>query len=149
MSRMGSHVFFNGMALGETNQINIEEGKTLVVKYLGLGDRNEDGTRTVLFELNGMRREIAVPDPQAETSAEQVRLADPQDKAHVGAPMPGMVSRVLVKEGDVVEQNQVLLIIEAMKMETSVVARMAGRVDKLLAAENTAVKAGELLAVIK
>lgn len=48
-----------------------------------------------------------------------------------------------------VEQNQVLLIIEAMKMETSVVARMAGRVDKLLAAENTAVKAGELLAVIK
>ena len=45
MSRMGSHVFFNGMALGETNQINIEEGKTLVVKYLGLGDRNEDGTR--------------------------------------------------------------------------------------------------------
>lgn len=149
MSRMGSHVFFNGMALGETNQINIEEGKTLVVKYLGLGDRNEDGTRTVLFELNGMRREIAVPDPQAETSAEQVRLADPQDKAQVGAPMPGMVSRVLVKEGDVVEQNQVLLIIEAMKMETSVVARMAGRVDKLLAAENTAVKAGELLAVIK
>ena len=149
MSRMGSHVFFNGMALGETNQINIEEGKTLVVKYLGLGDRNEDGTRTVLFELNGMRREIAVPDPQAETSAEQVRLADPQDKAQVGAPMPGMVSRVLVNEGDVVEQNQVLLIIEAMKMETSVVARMAGRVDKLLAAENTAVKAGELLAVIK
>ena len=149
MSRMGSHVFFNGMALGETNQINIEEGKTLVVKYLGLGDRNEDGTRTVLFELNGMRREIAVLDPQAETSAEQVRLADPQDKAQVGAPMPGMVSRVLVKEGDVVEQNQVLLIIEAMKMETSVVARMAGRVDKLLAAENTAVKAGELLAVIK
>ena len=71
-----------------------------------------------------------MPDPQAETSAEQVRLADPQDKAQVGAPMPGMVSRVLVQEGDVVEQNQVLLIIEAMKMETSVVARMAGRVDK-------------------
>lgn len=62
---------------------------------------------------------------------------------------PKVVSRVLVKEGDVVEQNQVLLIIEAIKMETSVVARMAGRVDKLLAAENTAVKAGELLAVIK
>lgn len=67
----------------------------------------------------------------------------------IAARLPGMVSRVLVKEGDVVEQNQVLLIIEAMKMETSAVARMAGRVDKLLAAENTAVKAGELLAVIK
>ena len=63
--------------------------------------------------------------------------------------MPGMVSRVLVKEGDMVEENQVLLVIEAMKMETSVVARMAGKVDKLLVKENTSVKAGELLAVIK
>ena len=63
--------------------------------------------------------------------------------------MPGLVSRVLVQEGDAVAQNQVLLIIEAMKMETSVVARMAGKVDKLLARESAAVKAGELLAVIK
>ena len=149
MSRMGSHVFFNGMALGETNQINIEDGKTLVVKYLGLGDRNEDGTRTVLFELNGMRREVAVPDPQAPELYDHVELADPTDKAQTGAPMPGMVSRVLVGEGDMVEENQVLLVIEAMKMETSVVARMAGRVDKLLVKENTSVKAGELLAVIK
>ena len=149
MSRMGSHVFFNGMALGETNQINIEDGKTLVVKYLGLGDRNEDGTRTVLFELNGMRREVAVPDPQAPELYDHVELADPTDKAQTGAPMPGMVSRVLVHEGDMVEENQVLLVIEAMKMETSVVARMAGRVDKLLVKENTSVKAGELLAVIK
>ncbi|WP_125115688.1 pyruvate carboxylase [Agathobaculum sp. Marseille-P7918] len=149
ITRMGSHVFFNGMALGETNQITIEDGKTLVVKYLGLGDRNEDGTRSVLFELNGMRREVAVHDPQAHTVADLVQLADPQDKGQVGAPMPGMVSRVLVHEGDTVEQNQVLLIIEAMKMETSVVARIAGRVDKLLAKENGAVKAGELLAVIK
>ena len=149
ITRMGSHVFFNGMALGETNQITIEDGKTLVVKYLGLGDRNEDGTRSVLFELNGMRREVAVHDPQAHTVADLVQLADPQDKGQVGAPMPGMVSRVLVQPGDTVEQNQVLLIIEAMKMETSVVARIAGRVDKLLAKENGAVKAGELLAVIK
>ena len=149
MSRMGSHVFFNGMALGETNQINIEDGKTLVVKYLGLGDRNEDGTRTVLFELNGMRREVAVPDPQAPALHDHVELADPTDKGQTGAPMPGMVSRVLVHEGDTVEQNQVLLVIEAMKMETSVVARMAGKVDKLLVGENTSVKAGELLAVIK
>ena len=149
MSRMGSHVFFNGMALGETNQINIEDGKTLVVKYLGLGDRNEDGTRTVLFELNGMRREVAVPDPQAPALHDHVELADPTDKGQTGAPMPGMVSRVLVREGDTVEQNQVLLVIEAMKMETSVVARMAGKVDKLLVGENTSVKAGELLAVIK
>ena len=64
--RMGSHVFFNGMALGETNKINIEDGKTLVIRYLGLGDQNDDGTRTVHFELNGMRREVAVPDHAAD-----------------------------------------------------------------------------------
>ncbi len=149
ITRMGSHVFFNGMALGETNQINIEDGKTLIVKYLGLGDHNEDGTRTVLFELNGMRREVAVPDPQAPAQGEHIQLADPEDKGQIGAPMPGMVSRVLVKEGDMVEQNQVLLVIEAMKMETSVVARMTGRVDKLLVSESQSVKAGELLANIK
>lgn len=149
ITRMGSHVFFNGMALGETNQIKIEDGKTLVVKYLGLGDHNDDGTRNVLFELNGMRREIAVDDPQTPSRIEQVQLADPQDKGQVGAPMPGLVSRVLVNEGDTVEKNQVLLIIEAMKMETSVVARMAGKVDGLLVGEGKTVKAGELLAVIK
>ena len=149
ITRMGSHVFFNGMALGETNQINIEDGKTLVVKYLGLGDRHEDGTRTVLFELNGMRREITVRDPQAGSVVEQVQLADPQDKGQVGAAMPGLVSRVLVREGDTVERNQVLLVLEAMKMETSVVARISGKVDRLLVKEGAVVKAGELLAVIK
>ena len=65
ITRMGSHVFFNGMALGETNKINIEDGKTLVIKYLGLGDHNDDGTINVQFELNGMRREVAVRDPNA------------------------------------------------------------------------------------
>lgn len=150
ITRMGSHVFFNGMALGETNQINIEDGKTLAVKYLGLGDHNEDGTRSVLFELNGMRREVAVPDALEEKAAAQrTPLADPEDKAQIGAPMPGVVSRVLVREGDMVEHNQAVLLIESMKMETSVVARMAGRVDQLLAKENKTVGAGELLAVIK
>ena len=149
ITRMGSHVFFNGMALGETNQINIEDGKTLFVKYLGLGDLNEDGTRTVLFELNGKRREVAVPDAQAKTDTARTPMADPKDKGKIGAPMTGMVSRVMIKEGDTVEKNQVVLLIEAMKMETSVVARMSGKVEQLLVTEGTSVKAGELLAVIK
>ena len=70
---------------GETNKINIEDGKTLVIKYLGLGDLNEDGTRNVQFELNGMRREIAVPDPHADVQTHTVALADPEDKSQVGA----------------------------------------------------------------
>ena len=147
--RMGSHVFFNGMALGETNKINIEDGKTLVIKYLGLGDLNEDGTRNVQFELNGMRREIAVPDPRADVQTHTVALADPEDKSQVGASIPGMVSKVSVQPGDAVEENQVIAVIEAMKMETSVVARMAGVIDQVLVREGSSVKAGELLMTIK
>ncbi len=147
--RMGSHVFFNGMALGETNKINIEDGKTLVIKYLGLGDLNEDGTRNVHFELNGMRREVSVPDKQAQSTARHVTLADPEDKSQVGASIPGMVSKISVKSGDRVEENQVLAVIEAMKMETSVVARMAGTVEEILIREGGSVKAGELLITIK
>ena len=149
IARMGSHVFFHGMALGETNQINIEEGKTLVIKYLGLGDLNEDGTRTVQFELNGQRREVAVPDRTAEVKGVQVTLADPADKSQVGASIPGMVSKVSVQPGDRVEANQVLGIIEAMKMETSVVARLAGTVEAIHVQEGDNVKAGQLLFTVK
>ena len=149
LMRMGSHVFFAGMALGETNKINIEDGKTLVIRYLGMGDPNEDGTRNVFFELNGNRREVNVPDPNATSTAKVVVMADPQDKSHVGASIPGMVTKVNVKPGDKVEENQVLAVIEAMKMETSVVARMAGVVDEVFIAEGDNVKAGELLITIK
>ncbi|HJG87359.1 pyruvate carboxylase [Pseudoflavonifractor capillosus] len=149
IARMGSHVFFHGMALGETNQINIEEGKTLVIKYLGLGDLNEDGTRTVQFELNGQRREVAVPDRTAEVKGVQVTLADPADKSQVGASIPGMVSKVSVQPGDRVEANQVLGIIEAMKMETSVVARLAGTVEAIHVQEGDNVKAGQLLFTVR
>ena len=147
--RMGSHVFFNGMALGETNKINIEDGKTLVIRYLGLGDQNDDGTQNVQFELNGMRREVAVPDPAAKDTGKRVVMADPKDKSQVGASIPGMVSRVNVKPGDRVEPNQVLAVIEAMKMETSVVARMAGTVDQVTVKTGQAVQAGELLVTIQ
>ena len=146
--RMGSHVFFDGLAVGETNQINIEDGKTLVIKYLGLGDRNDDGTRNVVFELNGSRREVAVPDPEAKDTGRKVRMADPDDKSQVGASIPGMVSKVSVKPGEAVKANQVLAIIEAMKMETSVVSRIDGKVGEVLIEPGRSVKAGELLMTI-
>ena len=149
ITRMGSHVFFNGMALGETTQINIEDGKTLVIKYIGLGDLTEDGNRIVQFELNGMRREVAVPDKTAVSQMGHVVLADPEDKSQIGSSIPGMVSKISVKPGDKVEENQVVAVIEAMKMETSVVARMSGTVEEIRVQEGAAVKAGELLMTVK
>ena len=146
--RMGSHVFFNGLAVGETNQINIEDGKTLVIKYLGLGDRNEDGTRSVVFELNGARREVSVPDPSAPDTGKRVVMADPADKSQIGASIPGMVSKVAVKPGDTVKVNQVVAIIEAMKMETSVVALTDGKIGELFIEPGRTVKAGELLMTV-
>ena len=145
ITRMGSHVFFNGMALGETNKINIEDGKTLVIKYLGLGDHNDDGTINVQFELNGMRREVAVRDPNASEKTRQVVQADESDPRQVGASIPGMVSKLHVQPGDTVEENQVLMTIEAMKMETAVTARTTGKVREIRVKEGQAVKAKELL----
>ena len=148
ITRMGSHVFFNGMALGETNKINIEDGKTLVIKYLGLGDHNDGGTINVQFELNGMRREVAVRDPNASEKTRQVVQADESDPRQVGASIPGMVSKLHVQPGDTVEENQVLMTIEAMKMETAVTARTAGKVREIRVKEGQAVKAKELLMLL-
>jgi pyruvate carboxylase len=148
ITRMGSHVFFNGMALGETNKINIEDGKTLVIKYLGLGDHNDDGTINVQFELNGMRREVAVRDPNASEKTRQVVQADESDPRQAGASIPGMVSKLHVQPGDTVEENQVLMTIEAMKMETAVTARTAGKVREIRVKEGQAVKAKELLMLL-
>ena len=149
ITRMGSHVFFNGMALGETNKINIEDGKTLVIKYLGLGEVDKDGMRTVSFELNGIRRDVQVPDEAAQKHIVKVPMADPTDKSQVGSSIPGAVSKVSVKEGDHVEENQTLMTIEAMKMETAISARMSGTVEKILISEGDTVKGGQLLLTIK
>ncbi len=149
ISRLGSHVFFHGLAIGETNKVDVGDGQTMIVKYLGLGDAHEDGTRTVIFELNGSNREIDVRDTTAEATASTIAMADPSDKSHVGASIPGAVSKINVKVGDKVEENQSLLIVEAMKMETSVTARMSGTIDEILVEPNQTVKAGQLLMKIK
>lgn len=149
ITRLGSHVFFHGLAEGETNKVNIEDGKTLVIKYLGKGDANPDGTRNVMFELNGIRREVAVTDRSAKVTVESIPMADPSDLSHVGASIPGLVSQVHVKPGDKVTKNQVLAVVEAMKMETNVAALMDGVVDQVYVKEGKEIKAGELLMTIR
>ena len=147
--RLGSHVFFHGLAVGETNKVNIADGKTLVIKYLGLGDVDQDGMRIVSFELNGIRRDVQVPDEAAQQNIVKVPMADPTDRSQVGASIPGAVSKISVKVGDHVEENQPLMIIEAMKMETAISARLRGTVAELLISEGDTVKGGQLVAVIK
>ena len=147
--RLGSHVFFHGLAVGETNKVNIADGKTLVIKYLGLGEVDKDGMRTVSFELNGIRRDVQVPDEAAQKNIVKVPMADPEDKSQVGASIPGAVSKVSVKVGDRVEKNQTLVTIEAMKMETAITARMDGTVASVEIKEGDTVKGGQLLLTIR
>ena len=147
--RLGSHVFFHGLAVGETNKVNIADGKTLVIKYLGLGEVDAEGMRTVSFELNGIRRDVKVPDEAAQKHIVKVPMADPEDKSQVGASIPGAVSKIAVKVGDTVEKNQTLLTIEAMKMETAVTARMGGKIASIEIKEGDAVKGGQLLLTIQ
>lgn len=148
INKLGSHVFFHGLSEGETHRVEIEDGKTLVIKYVGRGEANDDGTINVLFQLNGVLREVVVPDRNAAESTHTVTMADPTDLAQVAAPIPGMVSQVKVKVGDTVQKNDVLLVVEAMKMETSVVANMSGVIKEIHAEEGKQAKAGELLMLI-
>ncbi len=149
ISHLDSHVFFDGLMQNETTEVNIEPGKTLIIKYIGFGEPNDDGTRDVIFELNGVRREVNVVDHSAKSSVKEVKMADPDNMSEVASSLPGAVSKILVAEGDVVEENQTLAIIEAMKMETNITARISGTIDKIYVSAGDTVKAGELIIQMK
>ncbi len=137
--------FFFGMQPGEEVSIEIERGKTLILKFLTVGDPHADGTRTVFFELNGQPREVVVID-QSLTGMMVVRKkAETGNPLHVGAPMPGLVVRVAVSAGEQVAAGQKLFSLEAMKMETTLYAEKAGKVAEVLVQAGTQVEAGDLL----
>jgi pyruvate carboxylase len=141
--------FFFGMQTGEEMAVEIEAGKTLVIRFLTVSDLRPDGQRTVFFELNGQPREVSVRDRSHRTTRPTKEMVDPSHRGHVGAPTPGMVTTVTVEQGQVVEQNQKLLVLEAMKMQSTVYAPVAGRVARLLAKPGQTVETKELLVVIE
>lgn len=138
-------VFFTGMVPGDEISVNIEEGKTLIVKFLTVGDPHVDGTRQVFFELNGQPREVVVVDESLGGAVKSHPKADLSNPKHVAAPMPGLVVNVAVKTGDKVTKGQKLLTLEAMKMETTVYAEFAGKIGEVLVTPATQVEAGDLL----
>ncbi|SDK00422.1 pyruvate carboxylase [Natronincola ferrireducens] len=151
LSRMGSDVFFHGLYEGETCEIEIAEGKVLIVKLQEIGRIDNDGNRSVVFEVNGNRREIKIFDKASGITnrKEMVQLADPNNNLEIGSSIPGTVLKVLVKEGEEVKENQSILIIEAMKMETNIVAPVEGVIEAVLVEEMQQVKAGQLLIRLK
>jgi pyruvate carboxylase len=138
-------VFFFGMEPGEETSIDIEEGKTLIVKFLTVGDPHVDGRRLVFFELNGQPREVLVLDRSLATQVRAHPKAEVGNPLHVSAPMPGLVVHVTAAAGDEVAAGQKLATLEAMKMETTVYAERAAKVAEVLVRPGTQVEAGDLL----
>lgn len=150
LSNLESHIFFYGLKEGETCEIEIEEGKTLIVKLVEVQKIDSEGFRTVVFEVNGNRREIKIFDAAfgERNKIEPTTMADPNNINEIGASIPGIVSKILVSEGDNIKEKQSLIIIEAMKMETNILAPKNGRIENILVKEGQQIKSGQLLVEI-
>ena len=148
---MGSDIFFHGLSEGETCEIKIAEGKELVVRLSDARETDEEGFRNVVFEVNGNRSAVKIKDEAANlaSATSKIVYADADDPSEIGANIPGNIIKVLVKEGDEVEEKQPIAVIEAMKMETNILAPQKGVIDKVYINEGQQVKAGELIAKLK
>lgn len=149
--RMGSDVFFHGLAEGETAEIDMDRGVTYVVKLVHIGKSDEKGIRKLIFEVNGNRREVAIKDKlkTVKEISTDVKIADPQNEGEIGSSIPGKVFKIVVNKGDQVVENQVVAILEAMKMETNVVAPFAGTIETIDVTEGQQVENKQRLMVIK
>ena len=135
--------FFYGLKHNEEVMVEIAKGKSILIKFLNVTEPNEGGERTVFFLLNGQTRSIVVKDKKVETKIAKHKKAS--SKFHVGAPLQGSVSRILVKEGDTVTSDTPLFIIEAMKMESTITSPMLGKVKKIHLPERTLVQQDDLI----
>ena len=141
--------FFYGLAEGEEVVVEIEPGKTLILRLLTVGEARPDGLRTVFFELNGQPREIEVRDRSIEEPAAARRKADGSNPAEVAAPIPGSITAVHVKVGEPVKKGDTLLVMEAMKMQSTVYAPLSGTVKEIFAQVRDSVEARDLLLVLE
>ena len=141
--------FFYGMQRGEEVTVEIEPGKLLIIKLLAVGEPHPDGTRTIFFELNGQPREVIVRDKSLEAKQQARVKADPNVAGQVGAPIPGAVTSIAVELNQQINKGDKLLIMEAMKMQTTVYAPVSGKVTQKLVQVGEQVDSKDLLIVIE
>jgi pyruvate carboxylase len=127
--------------------VSLERGKQLVIRTQAIGDTDEDGQVRVFFELNGQPRIIKVPNRTSKAATVVRRKAEDGNAAHVAAPMPGVVSTIAVAAGQAVKAGDLLLSIEAMKMETALHAERDGTVAEVLVHAGSQIDAKDLLVV--
>jgi pyruvate carboxylase len=145
VSVLPTPAFFYGLKLGDEITVGIEEGKTLFIKLVNVSAPDKDARRTVTFELNGMTREASIPDRSVAPKTKARPKADLADPLQVGAPIPGLIVTLGVSVGQKVAKGDKLLMMEAMKMQTTVYAPADGVVDALHAQVGDTVESKDLL----
>ncbi|MDE1549744.1 pyruvate carboxylase [Jeotgalibaca caeni] len=145
VTKLDTPTFFHGMRTGEQIEMTIEKGKTLMIKLNQIGEPNSEGNRVLYFELNGQGREIEIKDASITSTKAIRKKAEPTNKQHVGATMPGSVLEVLVSKGDRVQQGDPVMITEAMKMETTIRSTTNGVVDQIYVVANDRIDKDDLL----
>ncbi len=129
ISQLPTPVFFYGMKPGEEILVEIGKGKTIIIEMIVITEPEENGMRMVAFRLNGQTRRISIRDKSV--TVQKVSNRKVENELEIGAPLQGKIADILVKEGDKVSQDDILFVIEAMKMETSVASPVSGKVKKI------------------
>lgn len=137
--------FLYGMRLGEEIDVEIETGKTLIIKLVSIGEPQPDATRVIYFEMNGQPREVIIDDLNVESDTVKNLKADPSNASHIAATMPGTVLQVAVSKGAKVKRGEHLFITEAMKMETTIQAPFDGVVKEIHVNAGDSISTGDLL----
>jgi pyruvate carboxylase len=145
VAQIPTRLFFYGMQPGEEAIIDIARGKSIVIKYQSLGHVNEDGERTVFFKLNGQTRNIDVRDKSVKVEKVQHVKVDKANPKHIGAPLQGLLSKILVEKEQPIKKNTPLFIIEAMKMETTITATADTMISAIHLPEGSLVNTDDLV----
>lgn len=150
VKHLDTKTFLIGPTVGETIEVKIERGKTLDIKTLAVSDEmTAAGEREVFFELNGQLRSVFIRDEQASKEMKIHPKAVKGDKNQVGAPMPGTVLTIKVKEGDHVEKGQLIAVLSAMKMEMIVQAPRAGEIKSVSITNGQKLEGDDLICTIE
>lgn len=149
LSDLDTATFFNGMRMGETIQVEYAPGKVLVITLVQIGEPDKDGNRIMFYRFNGQSREIVVHDTNAIVTTVQRPKANVNDSGQIGATMPGSVLKLFVSPGEKVHKGQVLLVTEAMKMETTIQAPIDGIITSVEVKEQDTIDVGDLLLTIQ
>ncbi len=145
--KLPSLTFFYGLKPNEEILVQLDKGKTILIKYLNMTEPTEQGNRLVFFSLNGQTRSVEVRDQTIQSSVAINRKAERDSE--IGAPLQGNLSQILVAEGDTVEVNTPLFVIEAMKMESTITSPKAGVVRKVFLSERTMVEQNDVVVEIE